>query len=176
LLQQAARMTIDSSILRRSLLLALLAAAAWAASACDGGGRGPDDGDDGIVTSPADPVAAVAACKAYTETACRKFGTCLGESQAWIDDCIADDYAQHGSCEQQIQTDVCLLHHPDAVQACADQLAGETCDQACGDDGFCFDYCPYYCPEQDMMKTDPRLTDGFTADGRAYGSGAPAPL
>ncbi len=162
-------MTIDLGVIRRILFLALLAAVAWAASACDGGGSGDDD--EGVTSAP-DPVAAIAACKDYTETACRKFGACLGENQAWINDCIADDYAQHGSCEQQVQTDICLLHHADAVQACADQLGGETCDQACGDDGFCFDYCPYYCPEQDMMKSDLRLTDGFTAGGEPFGGPA----
>ena len=84
----------------------------------------------------------IAACFDYSEAACRTFGRCLGQSEAEIADCIE---SEQGGCDRELENYTCWDNQRDAYQRCSD-IEGESCDSACGDDGFCFDYCPYSCP------------------------------
>ncbi len=83
------------------------------------------------------------ACGTFNLEACRTFGRCLGWDQARVATCVNDE---NRKCGGDLAAESCWSAQQDALERCAADVAAESCASACGDDGFCFAGCSYYCP------------------------------
>jgi hypothetical protein len=82
-------------------------------------------------------------CRAWAEVGCRKNDECVGISTG-VEECTA---VETQKCVDDTNAERASCHRPrvNALDRCTDDLEGETCEQYCGNDDFCFYYCPYFC-------------------------------
>ena len=89
----------------------------------------------------------ISACEDLARVSCRKFGECLGQTAAEVDDCIADAIAR---CPGELEaSDSCWANQLENYVDCSATTTSDSCDDTCNDQGFCFVYCSYVCPPVD---------------------------
>lgn len=123
---------------QRPCLLTLALAVALSIAAC---GDDDEPGDD----TPPTRQDVIDACASYSEVACLAFGACLGWDEQEIADCTEEEIA---SCEPDLEAESCWPAQEAGFLACFD-VEDEPCAELCNERGFCFDFCPYVCPDED---------------------------